>query len=1169
MRLSCLIFFLLITSTLSAQRVTYLYPVKVDHKWGYIDKRGRMVIEPKYDAIGDQYLKWHGRMSESPFRLMQENGKLGLLGDQCREVLAANYDYISPLSSHLFIVANDTLMRIVDRKGQPAVEGNFTSVRLLDTLRGEYFKMNENGLWGVYQVGVGELLPAHYSDIEILRGGGVYFKVRKAETGEAWGLVNSRHKQILANDYFDIRCISENFFATLEVDERWSIRDSTGKKFMEKTWKNCKPLNSRFISLSNDWRRKSLFSLEKKDTLPVTVDYSDLSPFNEDFVLFRNGWARGLLDTTGRAIIPSVFRNIQPNGDSLFQVQDRTGNWGLYSLARGQVLPCGYDEIGRFEGAFAIVERTGLKGLIDTGMVELIPAAFDRIVVTDSLIKAYESGTLSLFKVVDGQVALMDEFNNVQTLRVGYGSKYYVEAMIKKNRNQQSGILDGEASPFSFQVDGRWEWRKDPDTKLWALFDRELGPNGGLPPSFLEVLYLKEPALSFVFTNEKTTPNNGEIMPALYPVQRFLHAALFSHKTGKFITPFDLLALRGRDFESGLPMAVYLHKNGKFGLLGRDGKRATKPNGDPLLYTWIGAFIDGKARFCMGGKLVLADAGKQPKTGVGQVEDFVVQFGLHTTASVGTIKERKMIVEANRAESLRWGYIDTLGRVVIEPAYDFANDFVDSFAVNQKQGKWGVIDQNEKVVLPFEYNNIVSFHGNWKVGVKSPKRLVFNSNGYERVTKIYVRQGQFSENRCRVQMDNLWGYMDEEGNEVIPCQFVEARDFSEGLAAVKKEGRWSFIDKAGNSPFVLKMPEGDISAVGDFSGGLAWVKVGYHYGYINQKGEVVIPFEFTKVFNFKFGVARAVFKGKTGLIDTKGNWRLKPQRFEYVADFNRWGVAEAREKFNGLRCLVNAQGRVLTELKYRTVGTFHEGFAKIGDGKFFGLIDTRGQEVLPVKYQAIGEVSEGLLNVRPPHNTAWHFVDTLGHRAFAGDFEKIEPFQFGHSFVQVNHFDPTSRFVINQKGERLVLNKYDQFEFYESGIFGLYTPNGQREGLRRLHYYFADTEGQPMFGRLFEKIKPYKGDVALVMKEGRWGMINKKGLLLLSPKYPIVNMHENGEAIVNLPIATGLVDRQGNEIFRPAFDRIELVSGNRYRLEMGEKVGYAKRNGEVVWELQK
>jgi hypothetical protein len=154
-------------------------------------------------------------------------------------------------------------------------------------------------------------------------------------------------------------------------------------------------------------------------------------------------------------------------------------------------------------------------------------------------------------------------------------------------------------------------------------------------------------------------------------------------------------------------------------------------------------------------------------------------------------------------------------------------------------------------------------------------------------------------------------------------------------------------------------------------------------------------------------------------------------------------------------------------------------------------------------------------------------------------------------------------------GKRLVINQFDQFEFYENGIFGLYTPNGEKEGFRRLNYYFADNNGHPLFDRLFEKIEPFKGETALVGASGRWGMFNRNGLFVVPPKYPFMNMQENGEAVVNLPLLFGLLAKDGATVFPTAFDRIDLMSGNRFRLEMGEKVGYAKKNGDWVWELQK
>ena len=1136
-----------------------------------MDKRGRIVVEPKYDAVGDQHLRWHGRNTESPFRLVEVKGKLGLINDQCQEVLDPRFNNISPLNPSLFIVTEDTLLHIVDKAGNTEVKGSFEEVRLLDTLLGQFLKMKKNGLWGVHELGVGDILPPVYTDIEMQRAGAVFFKIKKPGEKKLWGLVNAQNRTILPNLYSDIRSINENFFTTLDTNSRWIIRDSTGQQALNGSWEKCIPINRHFVGLSFGGNELKLFSCTQKDTVSVTRPFDNFMPFNEQYIIYQNENSYGLIDTTGNIVLKATYLGIQPAGDSLFRVRGRNGDWGILSLARGLLLPCEYSEISNFEGRFSTIKKVGLLGLIDTSMQVLIPPAFNRLVFADSLIKGYDNGNLSLFKITtDGQVALLDEFSNVQTLRVGYGNKYYAEATPTQSRIRVTGgVLDMESSPFTAQINGRWAWKRDIGTGRWGMTDYQTGVEGSIPPYFVEVLYLKRPEISLVFTDEKTTSNTPDVLPAFSSVQTFLRAAFFSHKTGKFITSHDMLGLRGHDFQNGFPLAAFLDENGRFGLIDREGKVATLSSGEPIRFTWIGEFYNGRARFCQGGHLVLAEEGRQEKTTVDVVGDFMIQYGMNTTLSYGMIQDRGILIEKTNDEPLLWGYIDTLGKIFIEPRFDFAGDFEEESAVNQMDGKWGVIDMEGKEILPFKYSSISPFFGNWLVGIKSPTRLVFNPNGYERVTKLYARQGVFSGNRCQVQTDSLWGYMDEEGNEIIPCQYEEARPFSEGLAAVRKDGKWMFIGMGGDLAFELHTIEEEITAVGDFSGGLAWFKVGHQYGYLNKLGKVAIPLDFTKVFDFKFGVARAVFKGKTGLIDIVGKWILKPERFEYVTDFNKWGVAEAREKFKGKRCLINAKGEVLTPLKYTSIGDFHEGFAKISNGKFYGLLNTQGHEVLPIEFEAIGLVADGLLHVRPRHSHAWHYVDTLGNKAFEGEFEVAEPFQHGKAFVQISHFDPDSRFVINHKGEPLLMDQQDQFEFYENGIFGLHTPNGKRVGHRRLNYYFADNNGHPLFDRLFEKIKPYKGETALVQEAHRWGMLNRNGLFVLPPKYPFVNMQDNGEAVVNLSLMQGLLNKEGEEIFPAAFDRIELLSGERYRLEMGEKVGYAKKDGEWVWGMQK
>ncbi len=790
MRLSIFLFLIFFTTCLFSQRVTYLYPVKKNHKWGYIDKRGRIVIEPKYDAIGDQYLRWHGRNTESPYRLVEADRKLGLINDQCQEVLPIRFDKIYPLNPSLFIVQEDTLLHIVDRTGNSALNEGFEEVLLLDTLWGRYLKIKKKGLWGVHELGVGEILPPIYLDIEIQRAGDVFFKIRKPGEEKLWGLVNTRNKIILPNRYFDIRCVNENFFTTLSAIDQWEIRDSTGQQFLKGSWAVCIPLNRHFIGLELPNDRMRLFSCAQKDTIAIAEPYDELQPFNERYILYRNGFRSGLLDTTGNVALPSIYLNVKTFGDSLFRVQRFGAGWGVLSLSRGLLLPTEYDSIYAFEGPFAKIEKADLLGLMDTSMQELIPPAFDRLVVSDSLIKGYDSGNLSLFKITDsGQVALMDEFSNVRTLRVGYNKKYYTEATPARRRIRVAGgVLDGEASPFTAQTDGRWIWKRDTDTGRWGMTDQNAPPEWGIPPYLVEVLHLKEPELSLVFTDEKVTENSADVLPALSSVQSFFRAAFFSHKTGKFITGFDLIGLRGHDFHNGLPFAVFLDKDGHFGLIDREGKTASLPSGKPLCFTWIGEFNDGRARFCQGGRLVLTEEGKQEKTAVSVVDEFMVQFGMNTTLSYGMLENREMMIEKKGEEPLRWGYIDTLGHIVIEPQFEFAGDFENKFAVNKKEGLWGVINMEGEEVLPFKYNNINPYFGNWLVSVKSPTRLVFNPNGYERVTKLYKRQGVFSEKRCQVQLDSLWGYIDEEGRRVDPLPIRGSPGFLRRLGSSEKEG---------------------------------------------------------------------------------------------------------------------------------------------------------------------------------------------------------------------------------------------------------------------------------------------------------------------------------------------------------------------------------------------
>ena len=58
-------------------------------------------------------------------------------------------------------------------------------------------------------------------------------------------------------------------------------------------------------------------------------------------------------------------------------------------------------------------------------------------------------------------------------------------------------------------------------------------------------------------------------------------------------------------------------------------------------------------------------------------------------------------VAAVQGASGKWGYIDTNGEWVVNPQFDWANDFSDGLALVELNGKYGYIDKTGAFVIVF------------------------------------------------------------------------------------------------------------------------------------------------------------------------------------------------------------------------------------------------------------------------------------------------------------------------------------------------------------------------------------------------------------------------------------------------------------------------------------
>lgn len=74
------------------------------------------------------------------------------------------------------------------------------------------------------------------------------------------------------------------------------------------------------------------------------------------------------------------------------------------------------------------------------------------------------------------------------------------------------------------------------------------------------------------------------------------------------------------------------------------------------------------------------------------------------------------------------------------------------------------------------------------------KHYFINIENDMRIDK-YDNCKKFFEGLAGVSHEEKWGFIDSDGNEVIPCEYDEVGVFNQGICKVRKNNYWMIIDK--------------------------------------------------------------------------------------------------------------------------------------------------------------------------------------------------------------------------------------------------------------------------------------------------------------------------------------------------------------------------------------
>ncbi|MEI6409919.1 MAG: WG repeat-containing protein [Bacteroidota bacterium] len=1156
-----------------------LYPVRVNHKWGYINRFGKIAFVPKYDFIGDSPLPWNVQHpanlpAESPFKMVELNGKVGLINGDLVEILPCKYLRIRPLSKRLFAVEIDSLFTVVDAQQHVLLNARYENICPLNTYnksKEQYVLVQQNRHWGVHQLEGGLVIPIQYKSLEEVGQG--YFKFQE-ERDTFYGLLAPDSRPVLPAVYKDIKVLRHNFIAvTKGVADGWQILNEKGDTVMGAKWSYLRVLNKRIVALHelNDVNIK-LWDLNAKAFIPAKDSYRSFDVLDESYFCYTvPGRMKGIMDSLGRKVTNPIYQQIDTIGlPDHFLVVNGAFLQGIFSPGKGEVLPCKYKWIQAFSGHFAFCKGLLGFGAIDRNFEEVIPCQYSSISREEnSILRAYNGDNTSVdfYYQPDGQIK--GSSRNGQIIQIYFdtnaGNDFGISEAQPKTYKDTTETIEYRISfpNFITNKDSSFAWREVAGQHIWELLQRT--GNQILSPVKTKAVYkhvieMVPEKLAAVYPNRQMQNDFTAIFG-----DGLCRMSFFDLEKGKHISPLNMLGCR--DFQENVPYTAFIDTSGRMGLIDRVGRQLLKSDSTPLRFTYIGRFSKGRARVCVGGEIRFAhDADEEEeKLSLGNQYLFTKEFNLRKpvrkAADEDEFDPHTLVAAAKGREQAIWGYVDLQGNFALEPTHYFLKDFrKDSLAIyinndSAGVGRYGVLNFQFQPIIPAKYNAISSYFQDFKVAVKNPYLFYFNQKGYE-IHKGMPPKRTFSEGLCQVNNGYVWGYINLDGIVKIPFQFDSTRSFSNGLAAVvDTSGQWVFVDTVGQRRFSTGFAAKRYLDFGRFSNGRCRFRVGKFWGYYDLKGNQAIAPTYARATEFSFGAAVVHLPGSAGekpaVIDTAGNFIIKPGLYDDIHPFDNNGLAIARRKKGGLYGLINTQGDSLTAFKYNQIKPFIKGYAQVSIGTQTGLINLAGKEVIRPQFYKMDQMSEGLVAVlKTIQDKRWVYVDSTGREAVNGAYEQTTPFADGVALVN-------GRNIIDRTG----MPGLAAFAFGE-GVFCMKTV--------RRNTYFADAAGNNIFGRMFTAAGPFRFGVAKAYKNNAWGAINRRGVFVVPPKFKEVFPQPDGNIHVRPKYLYGLIDKKGNVLFEPTYDLVELYPSGVYRLELGEMVGYRFRDGgDWLWPMGK
>ena len=375
-----------------------------------------------------------------------------------------------------------------------------------------------------------------------------------------------------------------------------------------------------------------------------------------------------------------------------------------------------------------------------------------------------------------------------------------------------------------------------------------------------------------------------------------------------------------------------------------------------------------------------------------------------------------------------------------------------------------------------------------------------------------------------------------------------------------------------------------------FSNGMAKVRVGDEetgkYGYINDKGKTVVQPIYDAAEDFHDGKAVVTKQGKTFLVNKTGKVvnELKISNYEflyYMAKdmYSYWSSS------NGKNGLINVKGKVIKKNIYDAVEVEHEGFIVTMNANKYGVVDVKGREIVKPKYNYLNFFEGGVCRFNLEIDKKWKcgFIDKKGREIIKPQYDDLNYYSEGLAAFGVGKYNDDGQFkgkwgFIDKKGKVVIKPVYDRASRFSEGLARVWKGNklvyidkkGNEVLKPKYHGYkeFVNGTYDVLRAHMVEEITEqevnnesvsYTGDfhegLAVIIKGNLCGLMDKKGNIILEPKYNYISNFSDGRAVVRKLVngneKYGMIDKKGKEIVKPIYDESHMYDDKFTRFGTG------------------